>query len=337
MKNNPKISIVVPVYNLEKDLSRCVASISAQTYQNLEILLVDDGSTDQSRSVISQLEQEDARIVAIYKDNGGVTSARLKGLSKATGKYIGFVDGDDLIEPQMYQRLLENAEKLNADISHCGYQMVFPDGHIDYYYNTGKIVFQKGHQGCSDLLEGKFVEPGLWNKLYRRELFSGLDTWMDRNICINEDLLMNFYLFRQSNITVFEDVCPYHYVLRKESATKSRLNMHQLRDPLSVLHILHKETSDTPEWNSIVERRLIHQLINSATMELKNETELITPFRRETRRELRQRLFVALRGSACSRKLKAMALWAAAWPASYGFVHRVYAKATGIDKKYRIE
>ena len=331
------ISIIIPAYNVQDCLGATLDSVLAQTYGSLEVIVVDDGSTDGTAKIIDAYAARDSRVKAIHKKNGGVTSARLRGLSEATGAYIGFVDGDDLIEPQMYERLHENIVRYHAQISHCGYQMVFPNGRIDYYYNSGKLTLQENRRGCADLLEGTFVEPGLWNKLYRRELFAGLDGWMDKSIRINEDLLMNFYLFRQAKMAVFEDICPYHYVLRKGSAATARLNPHKLRDPVSVLHILHRETINTPEWNSIVERRLIRQLVNSATMQLGNERQLIEPFRREARQELRQRLGKTLHENTCSRKLKIMALWAAVWPASYGLVHRIYAKAAGVDKKYRVE
>lgn len=334
---NDKISIIIPAFNIQDYLGNTLDSVLAQSYDNLEIIVVNDGSKDNTGSILDDYAQKDSRIKAIYQENSGVTSARLCGIQAASGAYIGFVDGDDFIEPQMYMRLMENAKRFDADISHCGYQMIFPAGRINYYYNTGRIVKQEGKQGCTDLLNGYFVEPGLVNKLYRRGLFVGLDSWMDKSIKINEDLLMNFYLFRKAEKCVFEDVCPYHYVLRQGSATTAQLNKHKLKDPLSVLHILQKETTDIPELNQIVERRIIYQLVNSATMQPGDQRELIVPFRREARRELWQRLWGTLINRSCGNKLKLMALWAAIWPASYGCVHRVYAKATGLDKKYSVE
>ena len=331
------ISIIIPAYNVQDFLGATLDSVLAQTYGSLEVIVVDDGSTDGTAQIIDAYAARDSRVKAVHKENGGVTSARLRGLSEATGAYIGFVDGDDLIEPQMYERLYENIVRHHAQISHCGYQMVFPNGRIDYYYNSGKLTLQENRRGCADLLEGTFVEPGLWNKLYRRELFAGLDGWMDRSIRINEDLLMNFYLFRNAETTVFEDICPYHYVLRKGSAATAQLNAHKLRDPISVLRILRRETADMPEWNSIVEQRLTYQLVNSSTMRLGNQRALIVPYRKEARRELRQTLWYILRGNTFSRKLKIMALWASIWPSSYGFVHEIYARITGIDKKYHVE
>ncbi len=333
---NEKISIIIPAYNIQKYLGPTLDSVLAQTYENLEIIIVNDGSTDGTAAVMDTYAAKDSRIKAIHKANGGVTSARLRGVAEATGEYIGFVDGDDFIEPQMYQHLWENMNICHAEISHCGYQMVFPS-RVDYYYNTGKLIIQENDRGCADLLEGSFVEPALWNKLYRRELFSGLEEWMDKSVRINEDLLMNFYLFRQAKKAVYEDICPYHYVLRKGSAATSRLNAHKLQDPLRVLHLLLKETADMPEWNRIVQRRLAYQLINSATLPLGGQRELILPVRKDARKELRQRLGGILTGNACTSKLKIMALWAAIWPASYSWVHTAYARLTGSDKKYEVK
>ena len=328
------ISIIIPAYNIQDHLGPTLDSVLTQTYQDLEILVVNDGSTDGTAAVMEVYAAKDSRIRAIHKENGGVTSARLCGVAEATGAYIGFVDGDDHIEPEMYQRLLENLKQCDADISHCGYQMVFPS-RVDYYYNTGKMTIQQGKQGCTDLLDGSFVEPALVNKLYRRELFDGLDAWMDRTVRINEDLLMNFYLFRQVRTAVFEDICPYHYVLRKGSASTSRLNAHKLQDPLKVLHLLLDETADVPEWKQIVERRLIYQLVGSATISLGEQRELILPCRKAARKELRSCLGMALRGPF-TKKLKMMAIWSAVCPDSYCWVHRIYARISGVEKKYEV-
>lgn len=331
-----KISVIIPAYNIQEYLGPTLDSVLAQTYENLEIIIVNDGSKDDTGVVADTWATKDSRIRVIHKENGGVTSARLRGVAESTGEFIGFVDGDDFIEPHMYARLKENMQAHNSDISHCGYQMVFPS-RVDYYYNTGKLIVQDEKQGCTDLLNGSFVEPALWNKLYRRDLFVGLAEWMDRSIRINEDLLMNFYLFRQAKKVVFEDICPYHYILRRGSAATSRLNENKLKDPLRVLHRLLAETVDNPQWNAIVQRRLNYQLINTATLELGDQTELIAPVRREARQELRSSIYQTLKSNTFGLKLKIMALWAAVWPWSYCMVHIIYAHIRGTDKKYEVK
>lgn len=329
-----KISIIVPAYNIETYLARTLDSILAQTYRNLEVIVVNDGSKDGTGAVLDRFAALDPRIRAIHKENGGVTSARLRGLAEATGEWIGFVDGDDLVEPDMYERLLENALKYGADISHCGYRMVFPS-RVDYYHNTGKLVEQDHDAGLRDLICGSFVEPALWNKLYRRALFAGLAEKMDFSIKINEDVLMNYWLFKASRKSVYEDFCPYHYVLRPGSAATSKLNEHKLRDPMKVTKAIFDDADEMLRPTALT--RLARQLIGGASMDAKEQPQLVKPYRGECRRELRQRLFSILRCSAVGSKLKLMALITSLCPWGYGLVHTIYAKARGLDKIYDIK
>ena len=329
-----KISIIVPAYNIETYLARTLDSVLAQTYQNIEVIVVNDGSKDGTGAGLDRFAAQDPRIRAIHKENGGVTSARLRGLAEATGEWIGFVDGDDLAEPDMYERLLENALKYDADISHCGYRMVFPS-RVDYYYNTGKLVEQDHDAGLRDLICGSFVEPALWNKLYRRSLFAGLAEKMDFSIKINEDVLMNYWLFKASRKSVYEDFCPYHYVLRPGSAATSKLNEHKLRDPMKVTKAIFDDADEMLRPTALA--RLARQLIGGASMDANEQPQLVKPYRRECRRELRQRLFSILRCSAVGSKLKLMALFTALCPWGYGLVHTIYARARGLDKIYDIK
>lgn len=329
-----KISIIVPAYNIETYLARTLDSILDQTYRNLEVIVVNDGSKDGTGAVLDRYAARDPRIRAIHKENGGVTSARLRGLAEATGEWIGFVDGDDLAEPDMYERLLENALKYDADISHCGYRMVFPS-RVDYYHNTGKLLEQDHDAGLRDLICGSFVEPALWNKLYRRSLFAGITEKMDFSIKINEDVLMNYWLFKASRKSVYEDFCPYHYVLRPGSAATSKLNEHKLRDPMKVTKAIFDDADEMLRPTALA--RLARQLIGGASMDANEQPQLVKPYRRECRRELRQRLFSILRCSAVGGKLKLMALFTALCPWGYGLVHTIYAKARGLDKIYDIK
>ena len=229
-----KISVVVPAYNLGQHLGRCLDSLLAQTHPDMEILVVNDGSQDDTAAVLDRYAARYDNIKAIHKENGGVTSARLRGVAEATGSWIGFMDGDDEVEPQMFSRLLEQAETHNADISHCGHQVIFPDGRIAYVHNTGVLRVQDRLTGVRDLLDGGLIESSLCTKLFRRELFDGLAEWMDPAIKNNEDYLMNYYLFARAKGCVFEDVCPYHYVLRHGSASFRQFHEHSLFDPIRV-------------------------------------------------------------------------------------------------------
>ena len=334
MMDNSLISIIIPAYNLEFLIGKTLDSVLAQSYKNIEVIVVNDGSTDDTKAVINAYAAKDYRVKAIHKDNGGVTSARLRGVAESKGEWIGFVDGDDYIEPDMYEKLLDNALKYMADISHCGYQMVFHN-RKDFYYNTGRKVIQDNIRGMVDLVEGAFVEPGLVNKLFRKSLLTVLADNMDWSVKINEDLLMNYWLFKSAKSSVYEDFCPYHYIVRKGSAANSGINEHKLWDPLKVAKIILDDAFDGVV--TVAYRKYIRLLIGGATMELRLKPELIKPYQAWTRRELRSQLKRIITKRECGLKLTIMALWSAIWPASYGWVHKLYARITGLDKIYDLE
>lgn len=260
---NDLISIIVPVFNLQNELSRCLDSILAQSYSNIEIIVVDDGSSDSSADLMRRYAEKDSRIKPVFQENGGVTSARLHGVREAFGRWIGFVDGDDEVEPDMYERLLKNAVAYHADISHCGYQMCFEDGRIHYFHNTGLLAQQDKITALKELLSGSRIEPGLWNKLFHKTLFHSLlhGEAVPLDIKINEDLLMNYKLFSAAEQTVFEDWCPYHYIVRSASASRAKLNPHKIYDPIKVKEIIRQ---DSPvELHDATQQAYINTCINT--------------------------------------------------------------------------
>ena len=329
--SNSLISVIIPAYNIESYIEKTVDSVLSQTYENIEIIIVNDGSTDNTAEVIDALAKKDLRIRVMHKENGGVTSARLAGVAAAKGEYIGFVDGDDTIESDMYEFLMNNALKYQADISHCGYQMVFPS-RVDKYYGTGEIIEQNNKKGVLDLLSGIKIEPSLVNKLYKAGLFDVLlqEQNMDLSIKNTEDLLMNYYLFKESKKSVFEDVCKYNYVVRQGSAANKRINIHQLLDPLKVKKIILEDTNDT-DCKGVLNAHIANILISLSTRSLKEDPQLIKPIRKDARGELRSML-PQIEGK--SQKIKAV--WAAYLPTSYRWVHNIYLKITGLDRIYEI-
>ncbi len=325
------ISIIVPVYNIKSDLPKCLDSILAQTYSDLEVILVDDGSTDGSGAVVEEYARRDARVVVLHQENGGVTRARFAGIRRATGSWIGFVDGDDYIEPDMYRHLLDNARKYQADISHCGYQMVFHN-RVVYYHNTGCLVQQDKPTGQYDLLAGSRIEPGLWNKLFHKTLFhsllhSGVE---ELGVKINEDLLMNFYLFREARSSVYEDFCPYHYIVRAGSAANTRNVLHHRTDPQRVRKILCQETRDDPLLYPAALRLYVRTLLSNA---MQGE---FPELRQSTRAELR-RLCRDGAHKRLPRRERAMMLLSVWCPGLYRLVRTTYDRLRGIDHIYDLE
>ena len=232
------ISVVVPAYNCAPYLPRCIDSILNQSVKNLEVIVVDDESTDETPEILAEYAKKEKRFRFLRKKNGGEYAARLSGVDIAQGSWIGFVDADDEIEPRMYELLLKNAEDNQAQISHCGYKVIYGDGKVEYLQNSGLKKLQTGETGVRDLLEEKIMETGLCSKLFRKELFEGLWQWMDFSIVNNGDLLMNYYLFRKADRIFLEDVCPYHYLIRQGSASRRAPNAHTLYDPIRAREII---------------------------------------------------------------------------------------------------
>lgn len=219
MERDIKISIIVPAYNVEKWLPRCINSILNQTHTNLEIIIINDGSTDNTGIIIDNYAQKDTRIVPIHQNNNGLISVRERGIEIATGKYIGFIDGDDEVESDMFERLLKNAIKYNADISHCGMLYCFYDGRKKAMHGTGELIQFDKNEGLKALLDGVIFEPSLCNKIYVTHILK--DSCLNNTIMNNEDLLRNFVLFSRANNSVYEDFCGYHYWRRAESMSNN--------------------------------------------------------------------------------------------------------------------
>jgi len=226
------ISIIIPVYNIAAQLPRCLDSLLAQTYPNLELIAVNDGSKDESGLILDRYAQDTPRLRVIHKKNGGVSSARNTGLAAAKGDYIGFCDGDDYAEPELYSRLLHNLKKHDADISHCGVAVEGLDGQLRYFHNSGELLLQNREEALAALLKADKFEPTCCTKLFKKELFAGLQ--FDESITFNEDLLMNFRLFQNSKKSVYEDICLYRYIRREGSACKEAVADKHVFHPVEV-------------------------------------------------------------------------------------------------------
>lgn len=328
---NELISIIIPAFNIEQYIERCLKSVINQTYSEIEIIVVDDGSTDKTSTIIDFVAEHDSRIKVIHKKNGGVSQARIDGIHHASGEWIGFVDGDDYVEPHMFEYLIRNAIQYQADISHCGYQMIFPNGHIDYYYNTGIVEKQNHEKAMQELLSGERVEPGLWNKLFRKSLFQHVLS-KENILCkikINEDLLMNYWLFKAAKNSIYEDICLYHYLLRKGSAATTKQRNH-ITEPLYVWEMIKNDLYGNDNLYSIAYMRYLRILIGVATqIEWKAEgRNALTKLRQEVKRNNIR---------ICSlKKLKMMAIVAAYAMPIYRLMRKSYDKKTGNSKKYDI-
>ena len=233
---SPLVSIVIPVYNAEKYLAECLESVCNQTLVDIEIICVDDGSTDGSASLLDDYAKKDERIHVISQTNGGELAARNSGIQLASGQWIGFVDSDDRVSADMFERLLGNGEKHQADISHCGLLFFYTDGREIPHFGTGIVKLQDHDTGLIDILNGSQIEPSMCNKLYRRELFNDFN--IAERIQHNGDLYCNFILFGKASSAIYEDFCGYHYRRYADSVSGDFEAVDSLRDILSVRHEL---------------------------------------------------------------------------------------------------
>ena len=213
------ISVIIPVYKTEAYLKRCIDSILAQTWTNLQIIAVDDGSPDRSGAILDEYAKRDSRVTVIHQENKGVSAARNAGLAAAVGDYIGFVDSDDALAPDMYEVLIRLAKEHNAPIAHCGYQRISPDGSTKEISGTGVLMVQSNEEAMECLLLGKHFVGSLWNKLFDRRLLEGLSFRED--LKINEDVLFAYQLFKKASKSVYIDRSLYLMFVRDGSATSS--------------------------------------------------------------------------------------------------------------------
>ena len=324
------VSVIIPAYNIEDYIGRCLDSIISQTYKNLEIIVVDDGSRDYTGEILDNYAKKDRRIKVIHKENGGVSSARNKGIEAAEGDYIGFIDGDDLIEPEMYKTLVDLLEEENADIAHCGYQMVFPD-RIDYYHNTGKKKIQTTEEGLKDLLSGEMIEPGLVNKLYKKELIKNCR--LNETVKINEELLMNYQLFKLSQKSVYYDITPYSYMIRSSSATGANSLITKREDSLRVLNQI-KDDCINNNLLSIIYKRYIYLLMAICRDGLKDKSYM--KYQKKQRKQLKKELKTDVFKSCIPKKLKYMSLFSCYFPHIMKIIYKMYDLKTGTSKKYLV-
>jgi len=218
--NQELITVIVPIYNVEKYLSKCIDSILNQTYTNLEIILVDDGSQDNCGKICDEYAKKDNRIKVIHKENGGVSQARNVGLDNANGEFIAFIDSDDYIEKEMLYILKNNIK--NVDLSVCGSQKVI-DNNIIEQFKIEKDVTTHKNKFMQSMFYGKkhkYKYQGLLvDKLYKNEIIKNYNLRFDEEIKYNEDRLFVFeYTNNCDNGVCISNYMGYNYFQRENSA-----------------------------------------------------------------------------------------------------------------------
>lgn len=223
--NNVKISIIIPVYNSEKYLHKCINSVCSQTHKNLEIIIINDGSTDKSDQIIDYYKSKDDRIFSIKTKNLGQSSARNKGIDLAKGEYIGFVDSDDFIEKSMYEVMLENAILESADIVQTGHYVIDGNDEILNIQKNNRVVYSTFYDSLKARLFYEVIKSSVCDKLFHRSL------WTENRMkegYYYEDGMVLLELLKIANKVLILNEVGYYYFMSKTSTQRGPYNIKHL-------------------------------------------------------------------------------------------------------------
>lgn len=272
---NPLISIIVPVYKVEKYLDRCVESIVNQTYKNLEIILVDDGSPDNCPAICDEWAQKDDRIKVIHKLNGGVSSARNEGIRNALSKYLLFIDSDDDIEKDMVDKLFTSLHENGSDISVCNMNFVNEKGEVLYSsdFSTKALTGNR----ITDYLTGTYG-IGPCNKLYRADIIKNNHILFDTDLIYGEDHWFNYLYFKLcKKVSLIEDKL-YNYFITNEGSstyglTKGYLNCWRLTKKL-----MHEELENKENYRILLNQYFDQLAVLAAKLSVCGDRNLVNEY-----------------------------------------------------------
>lgn len=250
--SNEAISIIVPVYNVEKYLNECLNSIIKQTYKNLEIMLIDDGSSDRSGTICDDYAALDSRISVIHQKNGGVAAARNAGLNKSTGEFIGFVDSDDYISGDFIQKMVSAIRRYECDIVICGCLLIDESG----IPQKKKVIPEdaplvlNGHEVFEEIILK--LNNAVWNKLYRKQCIG--ETRFPDGTIHGEDFIFNLQCASKARKTVVISNTHYFYRMRQNSITHSKFSEKRLYE-ISVKDYVYKYVIiNSPEYSTVAKK-----------------------------------------------------------------------------------
>ena len=254
---DPKISVIVPIYKVEPYLRRCLDSIINQTYHNLEIILVDDGSPDNCGSICDEYAANDERIIVIHQENSGLSMARNSALDIASGAYIGFVDSDDWIELDMFEYLLTNMLKTDADIGFCGRIEEYPNRSVGKSW--ARIEVMERDDALKNLLEDKILHNGVWDKLWKKELFDGVRFPAGRTF---EDMAVTHRPFIKAKRVVLLPEKKYHYLQRQGSILADTSISNRINFYIAAKQRYEEMIKEWPQFQRLLEAQCLAATVN---------------------------------------------------------------------------
>lgn len=320
---NKLISVIVPVYNIETVVERCIKSIVEQSYKNLEIILVDDGSTDNSANICDEWGKKDSRIKVVHKINGGLSDARNSGLDVASGEYISFIDGDDFIDKDMYKNMIYYIIKYDCDICICGMCKTENGQEFvtrPYNYENKEFTILDSESGIKEVLSDK-IDVSSCNKLYKRNIFWKVRFPYGRT---NEDFAIVYKLFFFSKKIIVINKNYYKYVQRDGSITTTKFNERQFDKFYNCIEMLEFIKSNISNLTMYAEKYLWYQTFCLLkTLYVKKIFENYKDYGIELRETLQKDLNKILNSKVISFKEKIIYICISYVPKIYIFINKL--------------
>ena len=253
------VTIVVPVYKVEKYIDKCINSILNQTYKNLEIILVDDGSPDDCGKICDRYAKLDTRINVIHKENGGLSDARNAGIDAAKGKFISFIDSDDYIEPEYIEILYRAIKKDETDIAISSHKVIYESGAI-LEKATGEENILTPKETLKRILYDEGIDLSAWAKLYKLELFKEVKFLKGR---LFEDAATTYKLIDKSKKISIISVSTYNYIMRSSSITNNEFSVGKMDLITSTEEMCNYVKNKYPDLKKACERRLMYAYLST--------------------------------------------------------------------------
>lgn len=264
--NIEKISVIIPMYKVEEYLKKCIESILKQTYANLEIIFVDDGSPDKCGEICEEYKKKDSRIKVIHKENGGLSDARNKGIDVATGKYVTFIDSDDYIEENYIEFLYNLMKKYNADISIGSHKIIYNNRIIDK--STYKEFSENSEKVLEKILYDDGVDLSAWGKLYKIELFNEIRFPKGR---LYEDSATTYKLIDLANVIAVSSRPIYNYVMRNNSISQGDFNLKKMELITSTNEMTDFIKKEYPNLEKACNRRMMWAYLSTLSQLAKSK------------------------------------------------------------------
>ena len=269
---NPKISVIVPIYNVEKYIHRAINSILMQSFTDIELILINDGSQDSCGEICNEYAKKDSRIKVIHKSNGGVSSARNLGIDNSSGEYIGFVDPDDYIDKRMYENLYNIIKKEDSEIAISSFSYVINGKEEPQDISNKKLTFNKD-EAISNYFDNiyPFNYSFLCNKLFKKDLFDEIR--LNTKILVQEDTEIMIKLYNRSKKVSYIGQPLYFYELRNGSATSNKISSGKITTEQAFLEVFNYTKDNLPQFRYKALLKYISCFFNIVIEIIKNYDE----------------------------------------------------------------